>query len=126
MKTKIIAAAVILFVPFISHGQNMTPADAAKWNHDEAVRIAQANAQAKQKEEAKNIAAMAKAPLGSEDSCHRDTNRAIMADPDYATLNCQFGGEVELADLKKAGWLVVNKTKGEYGFVTDYYIKKAR
>lgn len=104
----------------------MSAADAAKWNRDEDVRIAKENAQRKQKEEAKNIAAMTKLPRGSEDSCHRDTTRAIMSDPDYATLDCQLGGEVELDELKKAGWLVVNKSKDQYGFISDYYIRKAR
>lgn len=104
----------------------MSAADAAKWNRDEDTRIQKENAQRKQDEEAKNIAAMTKLPRGSEDSCRRDTNRAIMSDPDYATLNCQMGGEIELHDLKSAGWIVVNKSKGDYGFVTDYYIRKAR
>ncbi|QHE92117.1 hypothetical protein PI93_017990 [Pandoraea fibrosis] len=124
MKKSAIAGALLILMPVISHGQSMDAAEIRKLNHDQSVRAEQEYLQKKRKEEAKNIAAMAQLPRGSEDSCKRD-KQAHISGPDYSTLNCQLGGIVELDDLRNAGWIVVNKMEGQYGF-EDYLIRKAR
>lgn len=95
---------------------------------DKQARAANEKAQLQMQKKAQTVAEMAKAQRGSEDSCKRtDLNGYVVKyDPDFVEINCQFGGVVELTDLKSAGWLVINKTKDKDGVVTDYYIRKAR
>ncbi|MGI4720684.1 MAG: hypothetical protein ACRYGO_22535 [Janthinobacterium lividum] len=97
----------------------------AQAQRDQAAREKAEAESAKQKQA---LAAMAKAPRGTEDACKRtDLNRTVVRyDPDYVEIACQFGGVVQLDGLKGAGWLVVSKTKDKDGVVTDYYIRKAR
>lgn len=99
-----------------------------KQSQAETKRKEQEQQQAEEQQRAKNIAAATKAPRGSEDSCQRtDLNKwAVRVDPKFVIVNCQFGGEISLDDLKNAGWLVVNKSINNDGVVTDYYIRKAR
>jgi hypothetical protein len=75
-----------------------------------------------------NITQMSKEARGSEDSCKRIMTQqyVITIDPDSAPIKCQFGGFVSTDVLAQAGWLIVNKTRGKDGVVTDYYIRKAR
>jgi len=89
---------------------------------------AKAQEQIYMQKKAQALAEMAKVPRGTEDSCKRTDlgGYVVKYDPDSVQINCQFGGVIQLEDLKSAGWLVVNKTKDKDGVVTDYYIRKAR
>lgn len=71
------------------------------------------------------LAEMARAKLGTEDACKR-VRPSPVDDPDDDEIECQFGGKISVADLKGAGWLVVNRQRNKYGVVEDYYIRKAR
>lgn len=77
---------------------------------------------------AKLLAEMSSAKRGSEDSCKRLEFGTYMVklDPDSVDIDCQFGGKINLTDLKSAGWLIVNKQKDSEGIVREYYIRKAR
>jgi hypothetical protein len=68
---------------------------------------------------------MARAALGSEDTCRRPGFAAV-ADSDFAAIDCQFAGKLNLSDLKGVGWLVVNKTRDADNVVREYFIRKVR
>jgi hypothetical protein len=68
---------------------------------------------------------------GSEDSCRRiikDKNEKYLSlqDPTDAKLSCQFGGVLNLSDMKAAGWIVISKQKDDEGIVYEYLLRKAR
>jgi hypothetical protein len=96
---------------------------------DQADRAAAAQRQAElaREQEAKATALkeMGKMPIGSEDSCRR-VGFAAVADSDFAPVECQFSGKVNLNDLKSAGWLIVNKQRDSDNVVREYYIRKVR
>lgn len=73
----------------------------------------------------KVLSEMAKAAIGSEDSCRRPGFAAV-ADSDFAAIDCQFAGKLNLSDLKGVGWLVVNKTRDADNVVREYFIRKVR
>jgi hypothetical protein len=102
---------------------------AKKIVQEQARRVAADQAAIQAQGRAQNLAQMAKAKIGSEDSCHRtDLNRAVVVKDPTAQdveIECQFGGVINLKGLKDAGWLVVNKQRSD-DVVTDYYIRKAR
>ena len=74
----------------------------------------------------KLLADMLKAPRGTEDSCQRVAPFSGIADPSSADIECQFGGKIDLGDLKSVGWLVVNKQRDSENYVREYYIRKVR
>lgn len=94
----------------------------------QANQAAQEKAKLQMQKKAQTLAEMAKVQRGAEDACKRTDlgGYVVKYDPEAVEINCQFGGIVELQDLKSAGWLVVNKSKDKDGVVTDYYIRKAR
>jgi len=89
---------------------------------------------------ANDLEAMAKQPRGTEDTCKRvdflhgngmlipatPTTVGGFDDPDSGYAQCTFGGLVDIAGLPKAGWIIVNKTRTDNGYVTDYLIRKSR
>lgn len=96
---------------------------------EQADRVAaeQKRAELVREEERKSKALneMAKAAIGSEDSCRRPGFAAV-ADSDFANIDCQFAGKLNLSDLKGVGWLVVNKTRDSDNVVREYFIRKVR
>jgi hypothetical protein len=87
-----------------------------------------------------DLEAMAKQPRGAEDACKRvdflhgdgvlipatPTTVGGFDDPDSGYAQCTLGGLVDIAGLPKAGWIIVNKTRTDSGYVTDYLVRKAR
>lgn len=96
---------------------------------EEADRVAaeQKRSELAREEERKSkvLGEMAKAAIGSEDSCRRPGFAAV-ADSDFANIDCQFAGKLNLSDLKGVGWLVVNKTRDSDNVVREYFIRKVR
>lgn len=71
------------------------------------------------------LAAMAKAKLGTEDSCTM-VPYDVYPHPDDTQLQCQFSGKISLSDLKGVGWLVTNMQYNKHGVAIDYFIRKSR
>jgi hypothetical protein len=96
---------------------------------EQADRIAaeQKRAELAREEERKSkaLSEMTKAAIGSEDSCRRPGFAAV-ADSDFAAIDCQFAGKLNLSDLKGVGWLVVTKTRDSDNVVREYFIRKVR
>jgi hypothetical protein len=76
-----------------------------------------------------NLTAMQKEKIGAEDQCsfsNMFTRKINYTITNYHLFSCQFGGLIAYEELTKAGWLITNKTKDQYGNITDIYIKKIK
>ena len=77
------------------------------------------------------IAKVTQMERGSEDSCRRiikDRYEKYLSlqDPIDAKLICQFGGSLNLSDMKAAGWIVISRQKDDEGIVNEYLLRKSR